>query len=254
VKSILLVLAVAWPLAAQAQDTIASLSASDVERGKKLYEGHCALCHGITGTGGKGPNLAQPNLRHAPDNARLAEVIRQGIDGSEMPGSWQLTDREIWQVAGFVRSLGSIAVVQLPGDPERGRALYMGKGGCVACHIVKGSGSSYAPELTEIGARRNAEYLRESIVAPSAQVPEGYLVVTVSTRDGKKLRGARVNEDTFTIQVRDASNKVHSFRKQDVAKLDKEFKQSLMPSYDSRFTSSELDDLIAYLASLRGKS
>ena len=226
----------------------------DLAPGKKLYESHCSLCHGQTGTGGKGPNLAQPTLHHAPDDKRLAEVIEHGIPGTEMPGSWQLTNHEVAQVASYVRSLGRVVAVALPGDAARGRALYEGKGGCAGCHIVKGVGSSFGPELTNIGARRNAEYLRESLLKPGAAVPEGFLVVRVITHDGRTVRGARVNEDSFTIQLRDASNHFFSFRKSDLTILRKEFNESLMPSYESKFSTAELDDLIAYLASLRGES
>src|SRR5262249_28718762 len=56
----------------------------DLARGKKLYEGFCSLCHGQTGTGGKGPNLAQPILPRAADDKALVEVIQQGIRGTEM--------------------------------------------------------------------------------------------------------------------------------------------------------------------------
>jgi len=234
-------------------DTIAQLSTADLARGKQIYEGHCSLCHGQTGTGGKGPSLAQPTLHRAPDNAALAEVIKNGIQNTEMPGAWQLTDREIWQVAGYVRSLGRTAVVKLPGDPDRGRALYESKGGCAGCHIIRGVGSSLGPELSEIGARRSPDYLRESLVKPGAAVPEGFLIVRVATRDGKVVRGIRANEDTFTIQVRDAANRFHSFRKSDVTSLKKEFNVSIMPGYESKFSASELDDMVAYLASLRGQ-
>lgn len=235
-------------------DAIASPSPDNLARGKKIYEGHCSLCHGQTGTGGKGPSLAQPTLRRAPDDGRLAEVIKRGIPNTEMPGAWQLTDREIGHVAGYVRSLGRTAAVALPGDPQRGRALYENKGGCAACHIVRGVGSSLGPELSEIGARRNADYLRESLVKPEASAPEGFLIVRITTRDGKVIRGIRVNEDTFTIQVRDAASRFYSFRKSELASLEKEFNRSLMPSYESKFTASELDDVVAYLASLRGES
>lgn len=248
---IALVCALAWSQE-KSPDTIAQLSPDDLARGKKLYEAHCSLCHGQTGTGGKGPSLAQPALRRAPDNERLAEVIKNGIENTEMPGAWQLTDREIWQVGGYVRSLGRAAIVALPGDASRGRALYE-SGGCGGCHIIRGAGSSLGPELSEIGARRSAAYLRESLVNPGAAVPEGFLIVSVTTRDGKVVRGIRANEDTFTLQLRDAANRFYSFRKSDVAALRKEFNQSLMPSYESKFTGAQLDDLVAYLASLRGR-
>jgi cytochrome c oxidase cbb3-type subunit 3 len=225
----------------------------DLGRGEKLFEAHCALCHGETGLGGRGPNLARPTLPHAPDDQQLVKVISEGIPGTEMPGAWQLTDREIRQVAAYVRSLGRIAIVPLPGDPARGRTLYE-KNGCVACHIVRGAGSGVGPELTEVGALRNADYLRESLVQPAASVPPQFLVVAVTTRDGKTVRGMRLNEDSFTIQLRDPAGRFYSFRKSDLASLKKEPNVSLMPSYASKFSTAELDDLVAYLASLRGAS
>jgi putative heme-binding domain-containing protein len=234
------------------QSTIDKLSPADLARGKQLYENQCSVCHGQTGTGGKGARLAQPTLRHAPDDNALAEVIKNGIPGTEMPEAWQMTDREIWQVAGYVRSLGRIPVVPLPGDAARGRAIYESKGGCAGCHIVAGSGTALGPELTEIGARRSADYLREALVKPGATVPEQFLVINATTRDGKTIRGERITEDSFTIQLRDASGRLYSLRKSDLASLNKLFHESLMPSYESRFNAAELDDLIAYLASLRG--
>lgn len=231
----------------------------DVAHGKKLYGGHCALCHGQTGTGGKGPSLAQPTLGRAPDDTRLIEVIRSGIPGTEMPGSWQLTPHEATQVAAFVRSLGRVPRVPLPGDAARGKTLYESKGACRACHIIRGEGSSYGPELTEIGLRRSADYLREALLQPGASVPNGFLMVTVTTREGKAspgktIRGIRVAEDSFTIQLRDSGNQFHSFRKSALANLKQEFHTSPMPSYETKFSAAELDDVIAYLASLRGAS
>jgi cytochrome c oxidase cbb3-type subunit 3 len=229
-------------------------SQDDPERGRKLFQAHCALCHGQTGAGGRGPNLAQPSLAHAPDDDQLARVISNGIAGTEMPGAWQLTPREVGQVAAYVRSLGRIAAVSLPGDPARGKLLYENKGGCAGCHIIRGAGASVGPELSDIGARRNAEYLREALVKPGAVVPPGFLMLTVTTRDGKSIRGIRLNEDTFTIQIRDTGGRLHSFRKSQLASLKKEPDVSLMPAYGSKLTAAELDDLIAYLASLRGES
>jgi putative heme-binding domain-containing protein len=117
---------------------------------------------------------------------------------------------------------------------------------------VRGTGGALGPELTDIGARRSAAYLREALIDPATSTPEGFLVVRVTTRDGKKLWGVRVNEDSFTIQLRDSSGRFHSFRKLDLTQLTKDFKAELMPSYRD-FNPAEMDDLVAYLASLRGE-
>src|SRR5436190_1522451 len=79
--------------------------------------------------------------------------------------------------------------------------------GCVTCHSMKGEGGISGPDLTGIGARRSAGYLRESLVDPSAAVPDGYLLVSVVTKGGEKVSGVRVNEDSFSLQIRDGSGR-----------------------------------------------
>lgn len=225
---------------------------NELARGGKLFVAHCALCHGIGGTGGRGPSLNQ-QLRRAADKRALFQIIQKGIEGTEMPGAWQMTDREIGQVADYVRALGRTDVVKLRGDQAKGKEYYETKGGCAACHIVRGRGGILGPDLTDIGSRRSPAYLREALIDPGAAVPEGFLVVSVSTRDGKKMRGIRANEDSFTIQLRDSNNVYHSFRKNDLTGIKKEFGVSLMPGYRDVLAAKEIDDLVSYLAGLRGE-
>jgi len=239
------------------QDRIASLNTDELARGKKIFEGQCALCHGIAGTGSRGPSLNQPKLQRADDNFALFRIIKVGIPDSEMPGAWQLTDQEIWQVAGYIRSLARTEAVTLTGDAARGKALYETKGNCASCHLIRnegrGQGGVAGPELTEIGLRRSPSYLREALTDPNAATPDGFLVVSLTTSNGQHVRGVRINEDSFSIQLRDGSTRFHSFRKSELKELKKEFGVSTMPSYKDAFTAAELDDLVAYLAGLRGE-
>ncbi len=249
---VLPVLAITVAQSSLSQERAASLPADDLARGKRIFDGQCALCHGIGGAGGRGPALNLPKLQRAADDFALFRIIKQGIESSEMPQFWMLTDQEIRQVANYVRSLGRIEPVKLTGEAARGKPLYETKGNCAACHIVRGQGGISGPELTEIGARRSPAYLREALLNPNAATPDGFLVASVLTADSRRVRGVRVNEDSFSIQLRDASNRFHSFRKSDLKELKKEFGVSTMPSYKDAFTTSELDDLIAYLSELRG--
>ncbi|HEV2690676.1 MAG TPA: c-type cytochrome [Bryobacteraceae bacterium] len=225
--------------------------AGDPALGQRLFESQCAVCHGQTGAGGRGPNLHHPKLKHAPDDAALRKVISDGIQ-PEMPGAWQLNPREVASVAAFVTTLGSIPVEPIPGDPQRGERVYRAKG-CTGCHTIAGDGSGFGPELTDIGSRRSAAHLRESLVTPEASVPDGFLLVELVTPAGATIRGIRLNEDTFSIQIKDSKSAFHSFRKSELKEIRKLRGKSPMPSYES-LTAGELTDLIAYLASLRGKS
>ena len=108
------------------------------------------------------------------------------------------------------------------------------------------------PELTQVGRQRSVAYLRESVVNPGADITPGFAMITVVTKDGKKIVGAQRGYDDFSAQLMDASENYYSFQKSDVASIAMEYK-SLMPGTLGRlFTESELNDLVAYMASLRG--
>ena len=73
------------------------------------------------------------------------------------------------------------------------------------------------------------------------------------TAAGAAIRGIRVNEDSFTIQLRDAAGRHHSFRKSELNSLARLEGQTPMPAYERRIAGADLDDLVAYLAGLKGK-
>jgi cytochrome c oxidase cbb3-type subunit III len=238
---------------AKNQEPSASFNPEDLAHGKRLYVAHCALCHGIDGVGERGPALNKHKLRRAENGFALLSLIQSGIPGTEMPGFWQMNNRELGQLVAYVRSLGRVEAEKLSGDVIRGKSIYESKGGCANCHIVGGKGSSLAPDLTDIGARRSSDYLREALVNPQASTPEGFLIVSAALSNGKWVRGVRVNEDSFTIQIRDVNNQFRSFRKSDLKALKKEVGATTMPSYQQTLNATEIEDLVAYLASLRGE-
>jgi cytochrome c oxidase cbb3-type subunit III len=225
---------------------------TDLADGRKIFESQCALCHGQNGTGGRGPGLNRPTLDRAPDDQTLQKLITAGIP-PEMPGTWQLNPREVGEVAAYVRSLGTLPPERLPGDPDKGAALYRAKG-CGACHMVQGAGEGLGPELTDIGARRNGAYLKQTLMNPAGSLPEGFLVVEAVPLSGEAVRGIRVNEDTFNIQMKTVAGRFYSFRKSELKALRKLKDQTPMPSFGQSLTPAELDDLVAYLAGLRGRS
>ena len=120
------------------------------------------------------------------------------------------------------------------------------------------------PELTEVGARRSAAYLRKSLLDPQAEAPADpvpwerrqawFMQVRLTTKDGRRITGARLNEDTYSVQIRDFSDRLFSFWKQDLLEYQKEPGKTPMPSYRNVLSQAELDDIVAFLASLRGGS
>jgi cytochrome c oxidase cbb3-type subunit III len=234
------------------------------ETGEKLFQTHCAPCHGPKGEGARGANLTVRKLPRAPDDAALAAIIATGIPGTQMPAT-RMTAEESAQLVRYVRSLGRSQTARVPGDRANGEKLFWSKGNCGQCHAVGARGGHIGPDLSDVGARRGAPYLRTSMLEPEAEIPENfasyrkliympdnYLRVHAVTQDGTEVTGARVDEDTFTIQIRDDKDRVFSFRKDELRELRKDWGKSPMPSYKNVFSESELQDVVAYLASLQG--
>ena len=66
------------------------------------------------------------------------------------------------------------------------------------------------------------------------------------------LRGRRVNEDTYTIQLIDEQSRLVSLIKADLRSFEVSSTSS-MPSYETTLTAEERADVIAYLLSLKGR-
>ena len=218
-------------------------------QGRQIFESQCALCHGQTGGGGRGPALNRPKLERAPDDDALRKLISEGQ--GDMPGAWQLHEDEVASVAKYVRSLGALPAEIVPGDAARGAHIYASSG-CPSCHMVSGRGEGFGPELTAVGSRRSAAFLRQTIQKPASTLSDGFLYVSAVPASGAAVRGIRINEDSFTIQLRAAGGKYYSFRKSELKDLQRLRGETPMPSYESRIPRTELDDLVAYLASLKG--
>jgi putative heme-binding domain-containing protein len=228
--------------------------------GKEIFENNCVRCHGMDASGLTGPSLRKPKLKHAPDLVSFTKVVEQGIPGTGMPSNWSYSDSECLQIYRYLKWLRTSDQDHTDGDSAAGKLVYA-KAGCQKCHTINGIGIGIGPDLSEIGSSRNASYLKQALIDPGAALPEStdpdngygfslYLPVTIITADGKEIDGLRINEDTYTIQIRDLGNNLFSFNKDQEKSIEKKLGQSLMPSFKSTLTETEINNLVAYLHNL----
>jgi putative heme-binding domain-containing protein len=229
-------------------------------QGAVLFRQECTYCHGVSARGGmRGPDLTTGTWTHGGTDSELATTISVGVPGTAMPPN-KLTEEEIWQLITYLRTLQQPLAAQT-GDARRGESLFFGTTRCSSCHMVNGRGGRLGPELTRVGSARSRAYLVESIREPGRHLTENlsvgdettrkYDTVTLVTADGTTIVGVPMNEDTFTVQVMDTSERVHSVQKKTLKNFKHE-DRSLMPAYDTnRLSASDLDDVVAYLMTLR---
>lgn len=223
-----------------------------VAAGRKLFDESCQICHGGDARGGRGPALASGEFLHGSEDPQIFQNIREGIVGTQMPG-FEMLSNEIWQLVSYLRSLSGTATREnVPGDPSAGEKIFFGKGACTGCHQVNGRGSRLGPELSSIG-RWTAQSLREIIIDPNRREGRERNVVIVKTPDGREVRGLRRNEDTFSLQLMDGAEQFHLFEKKDLTSVRYEEKSLMPDDYARRLSTAEIDNLVAYLKTLRSR-
>ena len=218
-----------------------------IDQGRQAFESNCAVCHGMDASGGRGPNLRRARIARAPNDAALCELIETGIP-PEMPAGAFLTDVEVRALVAFVSSL-RVSAAAVAGDPARGARVFAGNG-CSSCHILAGQGRALGPELTDLGDRRSAAYIREVLLDPAARLPAEFLMVRVTTKAGEVTEGIRINEDNYSIQLKDAAGNIGSFDKAELQSQERLRGTTPMPSFKN-LPAADVQDLVAYLLAPR---
>jgi len=231
--------------------------------GGRLFEQTCQSCHGPAGQGDRGPALNTGRFAVGEGDADLFHAIRSGIPGTQMPPFANLTDDQIWQLVSYLRSLSSGAAAApttaIVGDVKAGETLFFGKARCAGCHQVNGRGGIVGPDLSTAG-RTTGAALRRKLLEPAMPpatrrgAPPPPQVIVARTKDGREIRGVRRNEDTFSVQVMDASGTLHLLDKLTLSSYRVE-NTSLMPGdYATSLSTTEQNDVLAYLGTRRDRT
>jgi cytochrome c oxidase cbb3-type subunit III len=239
--------------------------------GEFQFRINCAFCHGLGARGGgRGPDLTRADKRHGNSDADLFNTINNGVPGTAMPPNGTtgqgvgMTNEEIWQVITYLRSVQVNAPAKPLGDAAHGKQLFYGDANCSGCHMVRGKGGRLGPDLTSVGGIRTPEYIVDSVRNPSRRLAQGlleatkefpqeYETVTVVMPDGKEIKGVALNEDSFSVQMMDASENLYMFEKDKLRSFAKS-RTSMMPVYGTSLLSdNDLHDIVAYLISVATK-
>lgn len=223
---------------------------ADVEAGSRYYSNYCSGCHGADGNSMAGANLSRGTFRRAANDEELARVITNGLPGTTMPPS-PFKAEQITQIVAFLREFPSLRSRQAnPGDVVRGRQIFEGEGACLDCHRVNGRGGRLGPDLSDIGELRRPAEIEQSLVDPGSVVLPQNRVISVSTRDGKTIKGRLLNQDTASIQMLGSDGKPVSIARDALRSIADE--KSAMPFFKERLDPRELADVVSYLMSLKG--
>lgn len=138
----------------------------------------------------------------------------------------------------------------ISGNPAAGKLIFDGPGNCLSCHRVGASGSIVGPNLSNIGAQLTPDRLRQWLLNPPQKTAPQSLLYEIVTRSGKTIRGKLLNQDPFSLQMLDSSGELVAFPRSQV-RAAHFVEPPSMPTYQGKLAHARIDDLVAYLASLR---
>lgn len=121
---------------------------------------------------------------------------------------------------------------------------------CFDCHRIRDRGSRLGPDLSDIGARRPPDRLRQALVAPDEEVTPENRFVRVVTTQGATITGRLLNQDAFSVQVITPGEELKTYMRaalREYAIVD----TGLMPSVEGKLTDQQIADIVAYLTSLK---
>jgi cytochrome c oxidase cbb3-type subunit III len=237
-----------------------------IQRGRTLFDASCSGCHGADGHGGsRGPSLEAGRFRHGNSDAALFRTITKGLIDDMPP--FRLRNEEVLDIISFLRVIRGETQREDPLKIEDGRNIFFGRGNCFRCHMLNGQGGRLGPDLSNTDSPMTTDYLAQSIRDPSASLPvdrsatveigaarlKKYAKVTLIDRNGKRVTGVRLNEDSFSVQLMDQQEEIHLALKRNLKEVVYHH-ESMMPAYDERMLSNaDLDNLIVFLGSLKSR-
>jgi putative heme-binding domain-containing protein len=216
---------------------------------EQTYENVCAVCHGLDARGSeRGPDIAsRPEVVQKSD-ADLAQILSNGRTAAGMPSFSSLGAAKISAMVTYLRILeGRGKSLVLPGDPEKGKALFFGKAKCSGCHTLAGLGGFFASDLTTYSGKLGVNDLRAKILNPDADLDPRRGLVRVGLPNGTELTGAIRNESNFSIQLQTSDGTFHLLKKSELRSQTYLGASGMPRDYQSILTPAELNDVISFV-------
>jgi quinoprotein glucose dehydrogenase len=136
------------------------------------------------------------------------------------------------------------------GDAMAGKAVFNTNGGCLSCHRVGARGAATGPNLSNAGERLTQDAIRRQLTEPSPTIDPKNRLTELVLADGKTQQGKLLNQDPFSLQLLNTSGKLVAYQRSQVREI-RAVDPPKMPSYKNMLTDEQINNLVAYLSSLR---
>ena len=153
------------------------------------------------------------------------------------------------------KGLAKFGFAREGGNQQRGERLFQThlEAQCSRCHRTGRTGSNIGPALSDVGLRRDADYLLRSILTPSSEIDEKYRTQMLLLESGEVVQGVVQSADATTTTIVDSRGQSLDIPTVEIEEQ-AEQKISLMPPMAEILTPLEVRDVMAYLQTLKKRT
>jgi cytochrome c oxidase cbb3-type subunit 3 len=230
---------------------------AQIDAGQAVFLQNCAFCHGRDAGGGEtGPDLTRSTVV-AEDvrGDKIGPVVHGGRVDKGMP-QFNLADQDLAAVVAFIHDQKTkadsaeggrqhvTAEDLTTGNAESGKEFFNGAGKCATCHSPTG-------DLAGVATKYQGLTLLQKMLYPGGgRGAAATAKVTVTVAPGQTVSGMLAYQDEFTIALRDAVGKYHSWPT-DRVKFNVDDPMQAHADMLGKYTDEEMHNVLAYLQTLK---
>ncbi|MGD1894191.1 MAG: PVC-type heme-binding CxxCH protein [Cyclobacteriaceae bacterium] len=181
----------------------------------------------------------------------VEETVAQFVSTNPVANSrWQLCRTDGSEADRPTTSDEWYQAVDDTGNAARGNLVFQSiSAQCQSCHKIDGWGSSYGPDLSNIGSSKSAQQLAMAILEPSAEIAPEWQGWFVTDSSGVTHLGRQIDVGFKNVELMVATGDFVTYKQ---PQRYGPAATSLMPDgLENTMTPAEFNDLIAYLTSLK---
>ncbi len=222
-------------------------------------------------------------VRVSLDGKKWSEIIKKGLGGSKLiteidfkpvkakflkitqtgtkPGLfWSIHDMKVFEAPHEKpKDLEDVPVYEelppveklltLKGNPSQGKMVF--KRHCRLCHQIKGEGTVFGPDLTDVGKRLDKKALMDSILNPNAKITEGFKGVTLLTTKGQFISGFISKEKGKKLTIIQPGGTKQTLGTDEIIQRTEKAETFMPEDLKKQMTKQNFIDLVEYLGTLK---
>ncbi|MGH9716643.1 MAG: c-type cytochrome [Candidatus Acidiferrales bacterium] len=240
-----------------------------VAQGKTIFQQNCAVCHGQTLTGGRGPDLIRSDLTRRDKNGDLiGPVVTQGRVEKGMPAFSSFSPQQIADLVAYIHSEitifdlhtrmpggypNDIPVSQLAtGSAAAGKAFFYGAGHCSECHSPTGDLAHFATRYPDPTTLEQLFIDPAGTLAFSPTYRKGVTITaTVTLKNGKTMEGPLEQNGEFYVSIVGPNGWTHVWPRSEVKEVVVHNPVQAHIDMLPKWTNKKMHDMFTYLETLK---